>query len=186
MYARLENDKLVYAPRNYNTGSNLILNFNKNTSIMKQHGFKEVIDNKPEYDNSTYYLSISGYTENENNITIIYTLNTIEENQEPTLDEKVKSLESEALNLLSTDLEFDFRIMEIEIIIGQSINLNKNREVKNMARTPYEMMKILILNEKYEREDMVNKINVYSERAKITLKQKKELLDLIEANDSRE
>lgn len=103
--------------------------------------------------------------------------------QEPTLEEKVKSLEVETLNLLSTDLDFDFRLMEIETTIGQPINLNRSRGVKTMARTPYEMMKILILNGEYDKEDMSNKINVYHERGRITLEQKNELLGLIEAND---
>lgn len=58
MYAKLQNNKLIYAPRNYNTGANLILNFNKNIELIKLHGFKEVIDIKPEYDSSTHYLSI--------------------------------------------------------------------------------------------------------------------------------
>lgn len=103
--------------------------------------------------------------------------------QAPTLEEKVKSLEVETLNLLSTDLDFDFRLMEIETTIGQPINLNRSRGVKTMARTPYEMMKILILNGEYDKEDMSNKINVYHERGRITLEQKNELLGLIEAND---
>ena len=80
MYAKLENNKLVYAPRNFKD-ENIILNFNKNTSLMKQYGFKEVIDNKPSYDNTTQYLSVSGYVENENNVisatALIISLNLI-------------------------------------------------------------------------------------------------------------
>lgn len=102
---------------------------------------------------------------------------------ENTLEEKVEYLESETLNLLSTDLDLDFRLMEIEITIGQPINLNRSRGVKTMARTPYEMMKILILNGEYDKEDMINKINVYYERGRITLEQKNELLGLIEASE---
>ena len=93
MYAKLENNKLVYAPRNYNTGANLILNFNKNIDLMKQYGFKEVIDNKPNHDNTTQYLTIKGYVENEDTITINYTVNGIEMNNEPTLEDKVIELE---------------------------------------------------------------------------------------------
>ena len=183
MYAKLKDNKLTYAPRNFNTDINLIINFNKNIDLMKQHGFKEVIDNKPSYDNTTQYLSVSGYTESEESITINYVINKIEESKEPTLEEKVESLESETLNLLSTDLDFDFRLMEIEITIGQPVNLNRSRGVRAMARTPYEMMKILILNGEYDKEDMTNKINVYYERGRITLQQKNELLGLIEANE---
>lgn len=93
MYAKLENDRLIYAPRNYDTGENLILNFNKNIDLMKKYGFKEVIDNKPVYDNATHYLNIDTYTENDDTITINYTINEIEINNEPTLEDRVVELE---------------------------------------------------------------------------------------------
>ena len=93
MYAKLENNKLTYAPKNFNTEANLILNFNRNIELMKLHGFKEVIDIKPSYDNSTQYLSIEGYTESENNIVVNYKLNEIEINNEPTLEKRVSELE---------------------------------------------------------------------------------------------
>lgn len=94
MYAKLENNKLTYAPKNYKTGEHLIINFNKNETLMKKYGFKEVIDNKPNYDNSTHYLSVKDYTEDENAITINYTINEIEVNQEPTLEERIVELEN--------------------------------------------------------------------------------------------
>ena len=72
MYAKLENNKLIYAPRNYNTGANLIINFNKNIDLMRQYNFKNVIDNKPDYDNNTQYLTISSYTENDDSINFFY------------------------------------------------------------------------------------------------------------------
>lgn len=93
MYAKLENNKLIYAPRNYNNGKNLILNFNKNVELMKRHGFKEVVDIKPSYDNSTYYLTVGGYIEDDNSITINYKLNEIVVNNTPTLEERVAELE---------------------------------------------------------------------------------------------
>ena len=93
MYAKLINNKLTYAPKNFNTGDNLILNFNKNINLMKQHGFKEIIDNKPNYDNSTHYLSIEGYTETDV-ITINYKLNEIVVDNTPTLEERVIELEN--------------------------------------------------------------------------------------------
>lgn len=93
MYAKLKNNNLTYAQKNFDTGVNLILNFNKNVELMKQYGFKEVIDNKPDYDSSTQYLSVDGYVENEDNIVINYKINEIEINNEPTLEERVAELE---------------------------------------------------------------------------------------------
>lgn len=94
MYAKLENNKLTYAPKNYDTGENLILNFNKNEELMKKYGFKEVLNIKPEYDNCTQYLTIKGYVENEDSITINYTINEIEINNEPTLEDRIINLET--------------------------------------------------------------------------------------------
>lgn len=92
--------------------------------------------------------------------------------------------ESGDLELLSSDFDLDFRLMEIEfaldIAVPMSINL---REVKNMARTPYEMAKTLILGGKYDRADMEYKLSRYLERKQITQEQHDELLALMEAND---
>ena len=129
MYAKLENNKLVYAPRNFKD-ENIILNFNKNTSLMKQYGFKEVIDIKPEYDNTTHYISVSGYVENENNIIINYVVNVIEENQEPTLEEQIAELketnneQDELINvsLCATD-EMFVMLEPILEMFPQTINL---------------------------------------------------------------
>lgn len=97
MYAKLIKDKLNYAPRNYNTGENLILNFNKNIQLMNQYGYKEVIDIKPNYDNSTHYLSVENYTENDENIVVNYKLNEIVANNEPTLEEQIREQVKEIL-----------------------------------------------------------------------------------------
>ena len=107
MYAKLENKKLVYAPQNYNTGVNLILNFNKNEDLMKLHGFKKVIDIKPSYDSSTHYLSIDGYTESDNSITINYKINEIEINNTPTIEEQIADLNDVVnITMLATDEMF--------------------------------------------------------------------------------
>lgn len=137
MYAKLENNKLVYAPRNFKD-ENIILNFNKNTSLMKQYGFKEVIDIKPEYDNTTHYISVSGYVENENNVIINYVVNEIEENQEPTLEEQIAELEEtnktqdELIN--TTMLATDEMYMMIEPLLSESVQtLSLERSVSKMV-----------------------------------------------------
>lgn len=100
-------NKLTYAPRNYNTGESLILNFNKNLFLMNKYGFKEVVDIKPVYDSSTHYLSIEGYEEDESTITIKYKLNEIAIEETPTLEERVAELErinQELISLMKTNL----------------------------------------------------------------------------------
>jgi len=116
MYAKLENKKLIYAPRNYDTGANLILNFNRNIELMKKYNFKEVIDIKPTYDSSTHYLSIENYTENDDTITINYAVNEIEINNEPSLEERVTELEriNKEQSRLIKRLLLSANLMELE------------------------------------------------------------------------
>lgn len=98
MYAKLENNKLIYAPKNLKVGDKLILNFNKNVELMKQQGYKEIVDIKPSYDSATYYLTVSGYIEDEYSITVNYKLNEIINNNEPTLEERIKELENKMID----------------------------------------------------------------------------------------
>lgn len=94
MYAKLENNRLIHAPKNYKTPIYLILNFNKNIELMEQYGFKKVVEVRPEYDYETQYLYVSGYTEDETHIFVNYAIKDIEPTiQEPTLEDRVSELE---------------------------------------------------------------------------------------------
>lgn len=93
-YAKINEGVLEYAPVNYTTASgSLIVNFNKNATLMKRYGFKEVIDQRPSYDELTEYLTISGYTETEDNIIINYAVRQIEIVKP--IEEKIELLEDE-------------------------------------------------------------------------------------------
>jgi len=198
MYAKLENNKLIYAPKNYDTGENLILNFNKNIELIKLHGFKEVIDNKPSYDNITHYLTISGYTENEDSITINYTINKIEINNEPTLEERVTELELENEKLkqmdnelVATSWDMDFRMCAIEwsledLGIGQELMMLENNmkgSVSNMALSRYEQAKIMIVGGVYKKITLTKQLTTYLNRGYLTQEEYDELIALMEAKD---
>lgn len=127
MYAKIENNnKLIYAPKNYDTGVNLILNFNKNKELMKKYKFKEVIDVKPTYDITSHYLTIGGYIEGEDTITIEYQINEIEKNHEPTLEDKIKELEKvnkEQDELINTTmLATDEMYMLLEPLLAETLS----------------------------------------------------------------
>lgn len=136
MYARLENNKLTYAPKNYDTGANLILNFNKDIDLMKQYNFKKVIDNKPTYDNTTQYLSVSGYIENEDSITVNYTINEIKINNEPTLEDRIIELEQvnkEQDKLINTTmLATDEMYMMLEPLLAETLNERSTSKMVDM------------------------------------------------------
>lgn len=100
MYAKLNEGVLEYAPVNYTlTDGRVIVNFNKSITLMAKYGFKEVLDNQPIYNQDTEYLVISNYTETETNIVVNYVIKTLTP-QEPTLEERIASVEEVILNLL--------------------------------------------------------------------------------------
>ncbi|MDJ8959718.1 hypothetical protein PTK51_14610 [Clostridium perfringens] len=118
------------------------------------------------------------------------------------LEEKNKNLrqdfESTTLSLTDSDLELvkqnvdmDFRLMEVEFaldipkaILSSNINFkNKKGEVKSMARSPYEMMKIVILSGDYDKEDYMYKVGKYYERGRMTKEEHDELMSLMTADE---
>lgn len=116
-YAILKDNKLEYAPVNFTTPSgSLIVNFNKNETLMKKYGFKEVIDVMPVYDELTEYLTITGYSETEEAISIIYTIKQMEN-----VDIE-ESLENKVVQLKATDTDHEKAIVELYEMIGGIIN----------------------------------------------------------------
>lgn len=118
------------------------------------------------------------------------------------LEEENKNLrqdfESTTLTLTDSDLELvkqnvdmDFRLMEVEFaldipqaILSSNIKFkNKKGEVKSKARTPYEMMKIVILSGDYDREDYMHKVGKYYERRRMTKEEHDELMSLMTADE---
>ena len=158
-YGILINNELEYAQSRYTTDEGqLIVNFDKNIEVMVQHGFKIVVDEKPEYNKDLQSLSIVGYEETDDSITIIYeVLNTPEPKETPTLEERVISLESNSLDIVATTWDMDYRVCEIEwaledsgILVvaqaAQAFNL-KNKGVGTMALSRYEQAKIEVVTE---------------------------------------
>lgn len=75
IYAKLNNSRLEYAPDTYKSDSNeLILNFKSNSDLMKQYGFKQVIDVPVSYNRNHQTYTVS-YVEDANTITAQYSVN---------------------------------------------------------------------------------------------------------------
>lgn len=75
IYAKLNNDRLEYATDTYKSDSNeLILNFKSNSDLMKQYGFKQVVDVPVPY-NRNYQTYTVSYVEDTNTITAQYSVN---------------------------------------------------------------------------------------------------------------
>ena len=94
MYAKLNNGVLEYAPQNYilNDGRTIV-GFDKSIALMTRYGFKEVIDRPPTYNSETEYLVITGYSEQDTTITIVYAVKQMDlVEQELTIDDKIAQL----------------------------------------------------------------------------------------------
>ena len=194
-YGILINNELEYAQSRYTTDEGqLIVNFDKNIEVMAQHGFKIVVDEKPEYNKDLQSLSIVGYEETNDSITIVYeVLNTPEPKPTPTLEERVISLESNSLDIVATTWDMDYRVCEIEwaledsgILVvaqaAQAFNL-KNKGVGTMALSRYEQAKIMILGGAYVRETLERQLTTYLRRGYLTQTEYDELISLMDARE---
>lgn len=194
-YGILINNELEYAQSRYTTDEGqLIVNFDKNIEVMAQHGFKIVVDEKPEYNKDLQSLSIVGYEETDDSITIVYeVLNTPEPKPTPTLEERVISLESNSLDIVATTWDMDYRVCEIEwaledsgILVvaqaAQAFNL-KNKVVGTMALSRYEQAKIMILGGAYVRETLERQLTTYWRRKYLTQTEYDELIALMDARE---
>lgn len=194
-YAILVGEKLIYAKDYYfcNNGE-LITNFNKDIEAMTQQGFKVVVDEKPEYDKDLQSLSVVGYEETDDSITIIYEiLNIPEPKPIPTVEERVASLESNSLDIVATTWDMDYRVCEIEwaledsgiLVVAQAtqaFNL-KNKGVGTMALSRYEQAKIMILGGAYVRETLERQLTTYLRRGYLTQTEYDELIALMDARE---
>lgn len=194
-YGILINNELEYAQSRYTTDEGqLIVNFDKNIEVMVQHGFKIVVDEKPEYNKDLQSLSIVGYEETDDSITIIYELlNTPEPKATPTLEERVISLESNSLDIVATTWDMDYRVCEVEWAledsgilvvaqVAQTFNL-KNKGVGAMALSRYEQAKIMILGGAYVRETLERQLTTYLRRGYLTQTEYDELIALMDARE---
>lgn len=192
-YGILINNELEYAQSRYTTDEGqLIVNFDKNIEVMVQHGFKIVVDEKPEYDKDLQSLSIVCYEETDDSITIIYeVLNMPEPKPNQTLEDRVASLEVNSIDIVATTWDMDYRVCEIEwtledsgiLITSQTFNLKSKGAVGTMALSRYEQAKIMILGGAYVRETLERQLTTYLKRGYLTKEEYDELIALMDAHE---
>lgn len=98
------------------------------------------------------------------------------------VDMKTLKLHGQDVELTNSDLDLDFRIFELEMSVGVPMNLNM-KGMRNMARSPFEMMKILVLNNNYDREDIEYKASRYLQGKRMTQVEYDEIISLMDANE---
>ena len=187
MYAILVNNVLQYAAKNFTTDDGrLIINFNKNIGLMKEYGYKEVVDIKPIFDVETQYIQVSGYTENEDNITVNYeVLELTTTESESTLEDRIVSLEGYNVDIIATTFDIDFRLCEVEWtledagIVGIGLANVLKQGVATFTLSRYEQAKIIILGGKYNEEHLTNQLVTYLNREYILQEEYDELMELM-------
>ena len=206
IYLTIENN--LYTPNNA-TGLNAYLKANPTTIVYQlATPVTEIVENCVDIDLKTFnektYVSfenaISGTSSFKAPVNTVATIARLNR-ENRALEEENKTLrqdfESTTLSLTDSDLELvkqnvdmDFRLMEVEFALdipqstlSSNINFKKKGEVKSMARTPYQMLKIVILSGDYDREDYIHKVGKYYERGRMTKEEYDELMSLMTADE---
>ena len=188
VYAKVVNGALIEAPKNYKLEDGcLILNFNLDVDLMKEHGFKPVRRNKSSFNKETQTLVVSDFEEVEDSVIVNYTI--VEKEQ--TLSNRVASLEVNSVNLVATTWDMDYRVCEIEWALEDSGILTatqvaqvfglKSKGVGAMALSRYEQAKIMILGVAYVRETLERQLGNYLKRGYLTIEEYNELISLMDA-----
>lgn len=192
LYGKLINGILEYAPECYEFKEGYKLNnFNTNIQMMKYYGFKPIVENKPSYDKNSENLKVISYDETPEEIIVNYEIIKILSNKE--LEEKLMELENENIQMLILHWDLDFRVFEIEFIIGSEAAAmicsvkNKNmlflKGVNDMALTRYDVAKKLIMFNEYDKETMTYQLTRYMQKGAISQEEYDELLTLMDNNE---
>lgn len=110
-YAKLQGGVLIFAPEKYTLpDGGVITNFNQSVALMEKYGFKKVINVQPEYDPATHYVVIDSYTESATEITVGYTVHSINAIDDKPIEEKVEELKT-------VDSEHEMALAELTSMI---------------------------------------------------------------------
>ncbi|MEG2289617.1 MAG: hypothetical protein RSC24_06580 [Clostridium sp.] len=100
------------------------------------------------------------------------------------VDIKTLALHEHDVELTTSSLDLDFRMFEVEMSLDIPMQLNnKIKGVMSMARSPFEMMKVLILNNSYDREDIEYKASRYLKGGRMTQLEHDEIISLMDASE---
>ena len=115
MYGKLIDGVLKYAPTNYLTeNGKMILNFNTNTEVMLENGFKEIINVVPSYDANTQVVTMDSYTEDDTTITVNYVVTA----KPLTKEEQLENQRSLALTFFAETLS-DAQALQVPMLFDE-------------------------------------------------------------------
>ena len=108
--------------------------------------------------------------------------------QPPTIEERLLKLENADIDIIATNWDMDFRICEIEWLLGDnimSVSIDKfNLKGGNsMALSRYEQAKIMILGGVYNDTTLRKQLKTYLDRRYLTQEEYDELISLMDARE---
>lgn len=115
MYGKLIDGVIKYAPTNYLTeNGKMILNFNTNTEVMLENGFKEIINVVPSYDANTQVVTMDSYTEENTTITVNYVVTA----KPLTKEEQLENQKNLALTFFAETLS-DAQALQVPMLFDE-------------------------------------------------------------------
>ena len=115
MYGKLIDGVIKYAPTNYLTeNGKMILNFNTNTEVMLENGFKEIINVVPSYDANTQVVTMDSYTEEDTTITVNYVVTA----KPLTKEEQLENQKNLALTFFAETLS-DAQALQVPMLFDE-------------------------------------------------------------------
>ena len=115
MYGKLIDGVIKYAPTNYLTeNGKMILNFNTNTEVMLENGFKEIINVVPSYDANTQVVTMDSYTEEATTITVNYVVTA----KPLTKEEQLENQKNLALTFFAETLS-DAQALQVPMLFDE-------------------------------------------------------------------
>ena len=116
--------------------------------------------------------------------------------QPPTIEERLLKLENADIDIIATNWDMDFRICEIEWLLGDNIMSVSEDNImpvsidtfnlkggNSMALSRYEQAKIMILGGVYNDTTLRKQLKTYLDRRYLTQEEYNELISLMDARE---
>ena len=143
----------------------------------------------------TIYDAKTGETRIEE-IEVPDTIEELEPIQLPTIEERLLKLENADIDIIATNWDMDFRICEIEWLLGDNIMSVSEDNImsvsidtfnlkggNSMSLSRYEQAKIMILGGVYNDTTLRRQLKTYLDRKYLTQEEYDELISLMDARE---
>lgn len=155
LFGKLVDEKLEYAPKDLIlSDGKVIFDYYLDTTQLIMDGYKQVIDNRPTYDEATQYVELKGYTEDITSIEVLYEVKTIE------VDDKKEEQFNECITMFAQTLT-DEQALSIPLMFPV-FNHPSHYKVGDKLRYDGILYKVLIEHDTQEDWNPLNAPSLYT------------------------